>query len=645
VDLTYPFILAGGFLVVLAVLVGQLSNRIGAPLLLVFLAIGMLAGEDGPLGIHFSDFSVTYQLGSLALAIILFDGGLRTPVANFRIAFGPSLALATAGVLITAAIAGVAASWLFGLSWIQGLLLGAIISSTDAAAVFVLLHQRGTELQRRVGATLETESGINDPMAVFLTVACIGVLRAGQAVPGWEVLGDFAREMIGGAVVGVAGGYALLWLINRAELAPGLYPILAAAGAIVIFAGAAQVHASGFLAVYLAGLVIGNNRHRARTMIDRVHDALAWLSQILLFLMLGLLVTPHDLLPDLGKALGVAAVLVLVARPVATVLCLTPFRMSWREQAFIAWVGLRGAVPIFLAIIPLLAGLPGASSFFNVAFVVVLVSLTLQGWTVVTAARLLHLELPPTPEPADRMDFMPPSSMNRDIVVHRVAPGSRAIGRPLPDLHLPPRTRVMGVIRDGVVMDRAKLERLTVDDTVLLVVPPEQHHALDRLFATPPAEARVTAAERELGEFGFPGATPASDVALMYGLPTAEDVRGRTLATHLAELIGRSPVPGDRAAWGPVELVVRAVDDDGAITQIGLEVEPNSLPSHRRRLRSVLGLLNGRKGGGDSGSVGSWRDCRGGACRRCRADHRHLRRGSGGGVRSRAADCAPDQGA
>jgi len=299
VDLSYPFVLVGGVLVVLAILLGQLSNRIGAPLLLVFLALGMLAGEDGPLGIHFDDVGIAYQLGSMALAIILFDGGLRTPTANFRIALWPSLSLATVGVLATAAVTGVAASWIFGLTWLQGLLIGAIVSSTDAAAVFVLLHQRGTELQRRVGATLETESGINDPMAIFLTVACVELIRSGQAAPGWEVAGHFLREMIGGGLIGVAGGYALIWLINRAEVAPGLYPILAAAGGLVIFAGAAQVHASGFLAVYLAGLVIGNNRHRAASMIHRFHDALAWLSQILLFLMLGLLVTPHRLVPDI----------------------------------------------------------------------------------------------------------------------------------------------------------------------------------------------------------------------------------------------------------------------------------------------------------------------------------------------------------
>src|SRR6185295_3936608 len=213
-------------------------------------------------------------------------------------------------------------------------------------------------------------------------------------LPSWSILVEFLREMAGGAVIGAAGGYGLLWLINRTELAPGLYPILAAAGGLVVFAGAAQVGASGFLAVYLAGLVIGNNRHRAASMIDRFHDALAWLSQILLFLMLGLLVTPSGLVQSIGPAIGVAAVLLFLARPLATVVCLTPFRMSWREQAFIAWVGLRGAVPIFLAIVPLLAGLPEAAIYFNVAFVAVLISLTLQGWTVVPIARLLHLELP-----------------------------------------------------------------------------------------------------------------------------------------------------------------------------------------------------------------------------------------------------------
>jgi potassium/hydrogen antiporter len=429
---------------------------------------------------------------------------------------------------------------------------------------------------------------------VFLTVATVELISAGQAIPGWEVLGDFAREMVGGAIIGVAGGYALLWLINRAEVAAGLYPILAAAGALVIFAGAAQAHASGFLAVYLAGLIVGNNRHRAASMIDRFHDALAWLSQILLFLMLGLLVTPSALLPDLGKAIGVAVALVVLARPLATMASLTPFRMAWREQAFIAWVGLRGAVPIFLAIIPLLAGLPDASTYFNVAFVVVLVSLTLQGWTVVTAARLLHLVLPPAPEPADRLDIVPPASMDRDIVVHRVGVGSRASGRPLAELHLPPRTRIMTVIRDGVVQNRATLERLVADDTVLSIVPPEHHDALDRLFATPPTKERVAAAERELGEFGFPGDTGLAELGLLYGLPVPEEVRGLTLAEFLSREVGRRAVVGDRARWGPVELVVRAMDDS-EITEVGLEVEPASLPRYRRRLRRLVALFDRRR--------------------------------------------------
>src|ERR1700719_5079247 len=340
-----------------------------------FLGLGILAGEEGPGGILFRDFHAAYLIGSIALAIILFDGGLRTDPKDVRRALWPSLFLATIGVIVTAAIVGAAAALLFSTSWTRGLLIGAIVAPTDAAAVTALLHLRRLELRARVAAILEIESGINDPISVLLAVLLVNLLVAPAPLPVSHIVALLAREVVGGAAFGIGGGYMLLALVNRLEATSGLYPILALAGCTALFGAAQTAGASGFLAVYLAGLILGSHRHRATQVINQAFDAFAWLSQIVLFLMLGLLVTPSALVPILGPSLVVAALLTLVARPVAVALCLLPFRYTAPEIAFISWVGLRGAVPIFLAIIPVLAGLPDAAIFFGVAFIVVLISL------------------------------------------------------------------------------------------------------------------------------------------------------------------------------------------------------------------------------------------------------------------------------
>jgi potassium/hydrogen antiporter len=364
VEASHQLILLGSVLVLLSIFAGVFSARLGAPLLLVFLGLGMLAGGEGPGGILFRDFHAAYLIGSIGLAIILFDGGLRTDPTDVRRALWPSLALATIGVIVTAAIVGMAMTLLFSTSWPRGLLVGAIVSPTDAAAISALLHLRRLELRARVAATLEVESGINDPISVLLTVLLVGLLLAPAPLAESYIAALLAREVAGGAAFGLGGGYLLLALINRLEATSGLYPILALAGATALFGAAQTAGASGFLAVYLAGLIIGTHRHRATQVINQAFDAFAWLSQIVLFLMLGLLVTPSTLVPMLGPSLAVAVVLMLVARPVAVALCLLPFRYTAPEIAFISWVGLRGAVPIFLAVIPVLAGLLDAAVFF-----------------------------------------------------------------------------------------------------------------------------------------------------------------------------------------------------------------------------------------------------------------------------------------
>jgi cell volume regulation protein A len=400
-DASSDLILLGGLLLLLSVFAGLISAKLGAPLLLAFLALGMLAGEDGPGHIRFDDFRISYLVGSAALAIILFDGGVSTKWADVRGLLAPSALLATIGVALTAGIVAAAAHYGFATRWLDALLLGAVVAPTDAAAVASLLHMQKLHLRTRVAAILEVESGLNDPMSVFITLALVRLIRH-PASSSWLGAGElFAMQMLGGAAIGLAAGQILLLMFRKLKLNAGLYPILGLAGALTVFGGAQVVEASGFLATYLAALILGNGRYAGQEALGRFFGSFAWLSQIVLFLMLGLLVSPSQLEPLLGFAFVIAAVLILLARPVAVGLCLLPFRFQWREILFISWVGLRGAVPIFLAIIPVLTGARGGGLLFGTAFIVVMISLMIQGWTVAPLARWLKLEIP-AGEPDER---------------------------------------------------------------------------------------------------------------------------------------------------------------------------------------------------------------------------------------------------
>lgn len=396
-DAVNPALLIAGTLVFASVLAGLYSVRAGFSFLLVFLVVGMLAGEDGPGGIDFDDFSLSLWIGSAALAVILLDGGLRTRFATFRTGLVPAAWLATVGVLVTAAITGLGAAALFGFPLWVGLLAGAIVGSTDAAAVFSLLRSAGLHINERLSSTLEIESGLNDPMAVFLVLAITAVLVQPEAMGWWPALRLLAVQAAVGVVVGVVAGMLVAALLQRVPLAPGaggLTALLVLGAGLAVFGGAGWLGGSGFLAVYLFGLLLA---HRAAETVDRAlsaMDGFAWLAQAALFLLLGLLVTPRELPGALAPALGVAALLMFVARPVAVALCLMPLRFQWREIAFVSWVGLRGAVPVVLALFPLLAGAPMARALFDVAFVVVLASLVLQGATLTHAARLAGVNLP-----------------------------------------------------------------------------------------------------------------------------------------------------------------------------------------------------------------------------------------------------------
>jgi cell volume regulation protein A len=385
----HELILLGGMLGLLSIIAGLISRRVGAPMLLVFLALGMLAGEDGVLGIVYDDFTSAYLIGSVALAVILLEGGLKTPLAMLRLAFWPAAVLATIGVALTAAVLGIFVSLVDGLPLVAALLAGSAAAPTDAAAVAVLLRRAGAALPDRLRALLEIESGLNDPMSVFLTLLLLRLI----AVPGSTGVGEaalmFLEEMAGGAVIGLAGGWVLARLLKRLALEGSLAPVLVLTGGLAVFGLAQLLGASGFLATYLAAIVTGATRHRARQEVEHFFEGMAWLAQIVLFLMLGLLVTPHDLPPYLPGAIIGAAVLILLARPVAVFTCLIPFGFTMRETAFASWVGLRGAVPIYLSIIPALVDPNRDKRLFASIFIVVIASLIVQGWTVGLAARLL----------------------------------------------------------------------------------------------------------------------------------------------------------------------------------------------------------------------------------------------------------------
>ena len=423
-------LLAAAFVVFVSLVAGLFSARIGLSFLLVFLLAGILVGEDGIVGLPFDDFVLSFWVGNLALAVILLDGGLRTSIATFRTGLKPALALATLGVVISAAVTALAAMWLLDLDWRTGMLLGAVVGSTDAAAVFALLKRSSVTLNERVEATLEIESGMNDPMAVYLTLAFIALLTAGASASSGlaTMLESFARQFGGGIVFGLGVAWLVVKMLGRLSggAVPGGVPggglmaLLLLSAGLVVFAAAGLAGGSGFLAIYLFGLVLANAaRDAVAEMLDAM-DGYAWLAQACMFLLLGLLVTPSQMMQTVGPALGIAAVLMFVARPLAVWLCLIPFRFSARETWFISWVGLRGAVPIVLAIFPLIAGIPQAMLIFNVAFVVVLVSLLLQGATLGIVARRLGIALPdPQDERSTRAVFrdfaLDPSMPMREV--------------------------------------------------------------------------------------------------------------------------------------------------------------------------------------------------------------------------------------
>ncbi|HEU65331.1 MAG TPA: potassium/proton antiporter, partial [Chloroflexi bacterium] len=444
------YILIGAsILLLMSVLVSKISDRLGIPALLLFLILGMLAGSDGPGGIYFDDPALAQFVGVVALVLILFSGGLDTEWNRVRPVIKEGLILSTLGVFITALVVGLFASVLLGFSLVEGLLLGSIVSSTDAAAVFSVLRSKGISLKGQLKPLLELESGSNDPMAIFLTVGLIQLITQPDLSP-VNLIGLFVLQMLVGAVLGYGMGRVMLFLVNRLKLGyEGLYPVLTLSLVFLTFGLTDAIGGSGFLAVYLAGIVLGHHDCIHKRSLLRFHDGLAWLMQIAMFLTLGLLVFPSRLVPIIGIGLLIAGCLMFVARPVSIFVGLLSSALNWREKTFMSWVGLRGAVPIILATFPLLARIPQAELIFNVIFFIVLTSVLLQGTSIPLIARWLRVDAPAISKRLYPIEYTPMGGLKSELKELPVPSNSHMAGKAIVELGLPADFLVILIARDN----------------------------------------------------------------------------------------------------------------------------------------------------------------------------------------------------
>jgi len=569
----YLVTLVGTALVLLAAFSSLVALRFGAPLLLLFLLIGLVTGEDG-LGIRFDNAALAYFIGSLALAVILFESGFGTPMTSFRQAALPAGVLATVGVGLTTLVFGAIAFLVTDFNWLESFLLGAAIASTDAAAVFFLLRAGNLNIRDRVRSTLEIESGSNDPIAIFLTLSLVSAIAAvGDPDAGMlfaDILAGFLLQMGLGIVTGLVGGFAIVRFVRALDLDSGLLPIFVLALALLVFAAAGYVGGSGFLAVYVAGLIAGNVRLRAAHQLRRFQSGVSWLAQIIMFLVLGLFATPSQFLQILPVAIFLGLMLILIARPLAVWLCLLPFRFPAAETAFISWVGLRGSVSILLALTPLIGGIENGRDIFNLVFLIVLVSLVVQGWTIGPMARRLGLIVPARMGAVDKVELELPGSAHHELLAYTVVAGS-PVAR---GARIPRWARPSLVVRNSRSMRYQDAGRLVAGDHVYIFVADRYPRLLDRLFASP---TEVDPEDPDFfGMFVLDPASPAAQVEAAYGAAILPEERGLTIAELMLRRLGGRVEYTDRVSLGEVELIARDVDEEGKLLAVGLSVEPDT---------------------------------------------------------------------
>jgi cell volume regulation protein A len=469
-------ILVAGALLIGAIAGSVVAERLRLPVLLIFLAVGMAVGSDGAGWIGFSDYDLAGQVGTLALALILFDGGVSADTSALRAVLGPALRLAVGGTLITAAVTGVVASALFGLPPLEGLLLGSILASTDTAAVFGIL--RASSLRRRLASVLEGEAGFNDPVAVLLVIGFITwIEKPDYGVA--ELLALFVKQATIGAACGLLVGRAASLTLERVRLpTPGLYPVASLAAAAVGFGAAASLGGSGFLSVYLTGLLLASRPIQSEQSIISFHQGLAWLAQITLFLTLGLLVSPTQLAPVFGDGMLLALTLAFVARPLAVRLMIVRCGFTRPERILLSWAGLRGAVPVVLATLPVAHGIPGSARFFNDVFFAVVISTALQGTTLEPLARRLGLTTTGPPLPRPLADYGTRRGLGAELFEYPVAREDSIVGRRVADLGLPDTASLSVIVRGEAALPARESTQIRAGDTLHFLVRDEAAHQI-----------------------------------------------------------------------------------------------------------------------------------------------------------------------
>ena len=559
-------------LLCISILTSLFSLRAGIPLILIFLCIGLLAGTGSFEMLEtLRRPKICFFVGSLALALILFDSGFQTEIKNYRMAKKPSIILATIGVIATAAFLTPFGKYFLNLGWIPSFLLTAIISSTDSAAVFFLLRSQGISLREKVKATLEVESGANDPMAIFLTLSAI-ILIQHQATHNWSSYASliflFLSQILVGGGMGYLLGKAITFCVNQLNLETALYPIFVIGLALLGFSVTNILGGSGFLAVYIAGLLSGNSKIQARTQISKFQQTLTWLSQITMFTCLGLFVTLSGLQQYWKPALILGLLLTFVARPVMVWTILSFFKnYSASDKNFISFVGLRGATSILLALMPIVYQLDFADAFFNIIFVMVLLSLSLQGFLIPTVARLCHVIIPVNHADPTITGVDLPGLVDSSLLLYELAPEAPAVqGKTIPRWAKP-----ILVVRDGIAYFSGNgLKHLHGGDKVYVFLPSNsRRRILDELYTGNPA---LQGNNDLFGDFPLDPATTFQTLSALYGLKIPKNIQNTTISEFIQNELTDIEV-GDRLSLGAVDLVIRAMDN-GVLTEIGLDVDP-----------------------------------------------------------------------